>query len=162
MENYEGAPHSRKPFSRLDHAAKANKTKPKGLLTYKRFNLEMFYFEGLLWAIEGRKGGVEYIDPANGSQWTSISPRPDPYSTNAGCVTELSNNSVIEIGGYGKEVEDFHVQYNDCRNYYKQVLQETYSRPTTQDSIQFKYVRETNVTKTGGPCANEAIYIRYH
>ena len=74
-------------------------------LTHKRFDLEMFYFDGILWAIEGKKGGVEYIEPANESQWTSISPRPTPYSTNPGCITELSNNSVIEIGGYGKEGE---------------------------------------------------------
>ena len=69
-------------------------------LTHKRFDLELFYFEGMLWAIEGEKGGVEYIDPANGSQWTSILPRPTLYSTNPGCITELSNNSVIETGGY--------------------------------------------------------------
>ena len=58
----------------------------------------MFYFDGILWAIEGEKGGVEYIDPANGSQWTSLFPRTTP--TNPGCITELSNNSVIETGGY--------------------------------------------------------------
>ena len=69
---------------------------------YKRLEFNMFYMNGLLWAIGCCWKSVEYINPAKDSQWTEIEPSPVHFTGSNSCYTELSDNRVIETGGnYG-------------------------------------------------------------